>query len=109
MKLDLDIFGVEGKPTTETMTITINKRTWQGLVNDIFEHCRGHEFRDLCSQDERALETIEKMLGHQLTVGVSDVLCDIRLTAGGSEEHQEAVEFMDWVRGAVGACSLTSK
>ena len=102
MKLDLKIFGVEGKPTTETFTLTVAKREWQGLVDGIFKHCRGHEPREACSQDERALETIEQMLGHQLVVGVTDSLCDLRLTAEGSEEHKGAVEFLDWVSKEVG-------
>ena len=109
MKLDLDIFGVEGKPTTETFTLTVAKREWQGLVDGIFKHCRGHEPREACSQDERALETIEQMLGHQLTVGVAEELCDVREVARGVGSREDAAEFMDWVREALGACSLTSK
>ena len=102
MKLDLDIFGVEGKPTTETFTLTVAKREWQGLVDGIFKHCRGHEPREACSQDERALETIEQMLGHHLTVGLADALTDLQVVIKGTEEHKEAGECLAWILQEVG-------
>ena len=70
----VDMMGVRGEYSPDRCSIEVRSKKWQGVVRHIFVQCMGHEPRANCSQDEIALERIEKSLAEHIVAGVADDL-----------------------------------